>query len=188
VRPRAGAQQTPETQRAAGLWSAPSSRSAASVKSEAYGETVLGLRNASKRDEVSDILITYFQSFFFNVAFFVVRKQQLQGYRGAGKQLREERVPGISLPLDQRSTVREVIASRMPYQGPLGVSPTDASFTVQLGYSPTQVAFTPVQIRGKVVGVVYADTPHHELDPDELSALLVEVEAAYEAIILTSKS
>jgi hypothetical protein len=158
------------------------------VKSEAYGEAVLELKDAKKRDDVSDILIKYFRQFFFNVAFFVVRRQRLEGYLGEGSRLRPERISNLTLPLDQRSTVREVIASRMPFQGLLGAAPTDAALTVQLGYSPERVALTPVLIRGKVVGMVYCDSQHTDLDPDELDALLGEVEAAYERIILSTKS
>lgn len=170
----------------AGLWSssAPPSTAPAGQRSEAYSGASLALKRARTSDDVGRILFRYFQEFFLNVAFFVLRKGEIAGWDAEGIKLTKEKVSQISIPTDQQSTFRDVIMARLPRRGELDETPVDLKFQATIGYRPRDVSLVPVMIRDKVIGIIYSDGIHAPVPEEEVSGLLADAEAAYERIIL----
>lgn len=170
-----------------GLWSSSSDASTPTElasRSEAYASASLALKRARDRDDVGRILCRYFQEYYFNVAFLILKQGAIVGWDAAGTRLTPELIRGVSIPSNGPSTFREVLASRLPRSGRLDETPVDELFQAAIGYRPVYVAIMPVQIREKVVGIVYCDGPHTGMNEDEVNAVLADSETAYERIIV----
>jgi hypothetical protein len=177
----------PEIRTHAGLWSSAAPVAAVGERSEAYSSATLALKRARGRDDVGRILFRYFQEFFLNVAFFVIRKGEIAGWDADGIKLTKEMITKISIPTDQQSTFRDAIVARLPRRGQLDETPMDLKFQASIGYRPRDVSLVPVMIRDKVIGIIYSDGIHAPIPEDEVNGLLTEAEAAYERLILDSR-
>ena len=71
--------------------------------------------------------------------------------------------------------------------GPRGVYDEAKRFAEAIGYEPPGIFLFPVVIRGKVIGLVYADNPMASINEEEVRSLLAAAEQAYERIILSSR-
>lgn len=167
---------------AAGLWSSGERATGVLDRSEAFGQAMAALRRAQHRDDVGRILLQYFEAFFLNVLILVVRQRRLVGWRGGGIRLLPGRVEGIDVDLSEPSTLRDVVSSRLVFQGPLGRTPQDAVFEAQLGYDPGNVLLVPIQLRLQVIGLLCADSLHTRIFTGEVEILLGEVGKTYEAL------
>lgn len=167
---------------AAGMWSSGETLTDRGVPSEALGQALASLRRAQQLDDVGRALLHYFEAFFLDVFFLVVRQQRLVGWRGGGIRLHPDRVPGLDVSLSEPSTLREAVSSRLVYQGPLGRFPQDAVFGAQLGYEPGTLLLVPIQFNKQVIGLLCADSPHTRLIPGEVDLLLDEADRAYESV------
>jgi len=179
----------PEPRATAGLWSSSSDPrpAAEEVRSETYSGATLALKRARTRDDVGRILFRYFQDFFLNVAFMVLKQGEIVGWDADGIKLTKNKIKKVSIPTDHQSTFRDVIVSRLPRRGHLDETPMDLKFQVAIGYKPRDVSLVPVMIRDKVIGIIYSDGVHAPIPEDEVNALLADAEAAYERIILDSR-
>lgn len=176
----------PKPRSHAGMWSSSSEPRAATdgLRSETYSSATLALKRARSRDDVGRILFRYFQDFFLNVAFLVLKQGEIAGWDADGIKLTKKKIKKVSIPTDQHSTFRDVILSRLPRQGQLDETPVDLKFQVVIGYRPRDVSLVPVMIRDKVIGIIYSDGIHAPIPEDEVNTLLADAEAAYERIIL----
>lgn len=182
-------EQRPDPRSHAGLWSSSSGAHAATEgqRSEAYSGASLALKRAHSRDDVGRILFRYFQEFFLNVAFLVLRKGEITGWDADGIKLTKDKILKVSIPTDQQSTFRDVIMGRLPRQGQLDETPVDLKFQTAIGYRPRDVSLVPVMIRNKVIGIIYSDGIHAPIPENEVSGLLADAETAYERIIRESR-
>jgi MshEN domain len=173
----------------AGMWSSSGETRAATgtQRSESYSSASLALKRARTRDDVGRILFRYFQEFFLNVAFFVLRKGELAGWDADGMKLSKEKITRILIPTDAQSTFRDVIVGRLPRRGQLDETPVDLKFQSAIGYQPKDVSLVPVMIRDKVIGIIYSDGLFAPIPEDEVSGLLTDAEVAYERLIRQSR-
>jgi len=176
----------PDTRSHAGLWSSSSDGSVAVLggRSEAYNGASLALKRARSRDDVGRILFRYFQEFYLNVAFLVLKKGEIAGWDAEGIKLTKDKIAKVSIPTDQHSTFRDVIMGRLPRRGKLDETPVDLKFQASIGYRPGEVSLVPVMIRDKVIGIIYSDGVQVPIPENEVNGLLTDAEAAYERIIL----
>jgi hypothetical protein len=156
---------------------------------QALETTVAGLREASDRDAVIDLAMSYLGRAFSRAAIFKIQGQQILGWRAASPEL-VVLFSGFSADLDATSTLAGVVASGKPYYGPLA-APDDVALTGRLSPPPLQAALVPVSVAGRVVLLLYGDVfdaqtvfaPRRDL----LRRLCVEVGDAIEAIIRRKK-
>jgi hypothetical protein len=179
----------PEARSHAGLWSSSAEATPGDLgqQSEAFSGAALALKRARSRDDVGRILFRYFQEFFMNVAFFVLRKGEIAGWDAEGIKLTKDKIRSISIPTDQHSTFRDVIMARLPRRGQLDETPVDLKFQANIGYRPRDVSLVPVMIRDKIIGIIYSDGILAPLPGDEVNDLLANAEVAYERIILQGR-
>src|SRR5262249_26028361 len=94
----------------------------------------------------------------------------------------------IVINVEAPSLFRDVIASRMPYRGPLPETPANRAFAHAIGGISTEVLLMPVTVRTRVIAVLFADGAAQPLPDAALHATVREAGLAYERIILEAKA
>src|SRR5690606_32532497 len=77
------------------------------------------LEASRARDEVIETLVEFLGGTCRRVAFFAVTKGALRGWVAAGEGAASQDVDRAALPLDRPSTFQDIVATRMPFHGPL---------------------------------------------------------------------
>jgi hypothetical protein len=148
-------------------------------------EVVRDLDHAESRDRVIDRLMEHLGESHERVAFFVLRKGALALWRRSGER------PGTgdgSLSLDQPSSLQDAVRTRLPYRGP-STDPTTRQFVTEtLGTPEGDILLVPVDVRGRVVGVLYADGPRRRIFEEHMSVVSRAAGMALERILKDRKA
>lgn len=88
-------------------------------KEEPFKKINLSLINARDREEIADILINEASGKLKRVALFVVKGDNVSGWRGRGMNLDDGFISGIKIPLNQLSLFKDVIDGKTFHTGPL---------------------------------------------------------------------
>ena len=145
------------------------------------------LRSAHDRDEIARAVLDYFSQLARRVIFFAVKKSLLAGHDGRG-QIDAGQVRQIQIPLDAPSLFRDVVASRLPYRGPLPETVGNMGFAHAIGGVDTDVLLMPIAIRDRIIALLYADHTQQPLPSAALHATTREAGLAYERLILQAKN
>lgn len=149
------------------------------------------LREAADRDEVARILMRFGLSYLHRVALFIVRKEVLVGWMGAGEELSSRRVKGIMIPLGPPSVFRTVRETSTDYFGSLPRTVVNDVFISAMGeIRPRQILLIPVTVRHKPICILYGDcgsSSGFEKDLSPVHLLVQDASAAFERIILRNK-
>jgi hypothetical protein len=146
------------------------------------------LRRARSRDEVAGLVLDYFALLTGRAILFVVKRALLVGHDARGSGIDRESVKELAVHMEASSIFRDVVASRLPYRGPLPMAPTNRAFAQALGGVRGEILLMPVTIRERIVAVVYADGIEGPLPDAALHATTREAGLAYERIILDAKA
>jgi hypothetical protein len=146
------------------------------------------LRRARSRDEVAALVLDYFALLTSRAILFVVKKALLVGHDARGSQIDPESVKELAIHMEAASIFRDVVASRLPYRGPLPMAPTNRAFAKALGGVRGDILLMPITIRERIIAVVYADGIEGALPDAALHATTREAGLAYERIILDAKA
>ncbi len=144
----------------------------------ALAQVLAALEVADDRDSVAMALVEYLRRLCRRTAFFVVRKGSLAGWLGVGMGVKTDLVREATLPLDQPSTFRDVIQTRLPYRGPVADPGSRDLLIDALGWAPADMMAVPISVREKVVGILYGDERIHPLPDDHLVQVARAAEAA----------
>ncbi len=144
------------------------------------------LRAAGGRDEIARAVLDYFAQLAGRVIFFAVKKSLLAGHDARG-QLDAGAVRQLAIPLDAPSLFRDVVASRLPYRGPLPETVGNRGFASAIGGVDVDVLLMPIAIRDRIVALLYADHTRQPLPSAALHATTREAGLAYERLILEAK-
>jgi hypothetical protein len=147
-------------------------------------EVVRDLDHAESRDRVIDRLMEHLADSHDRVAFFVLRKGALYLWRRNGQR------PGTgdrSLSLDQPSTLQDVVRARLPYRGPSADLTTRGFVTETLGEPPGDILLVPIDVRGRVVGVLYAYGARRRIFEEHMSVVSRAAGMALERILKDRK-
>ena len=121
------------------------------------------------------------------VALFVVKNDQAIGWRlakAADPDL--EMIGGVSLPLSAQTIVTRAVRDRITASGANAADSDYALLLDQLGGAPAAVTSIPLIVRGKVVAVLYADSPSTDTNAMNLDALELLTRVASMAVNLVS--
>jgi hypothetical protein len=165
---------------------APTSEAAERPLMLALLDVVDQVRSAAGRDDVARVVLGFLENSYLRSAFFVIKKGVVATLDARGK-LPRDALRALAIPLDAPSLLRDVIASRTPYQGPLWSGPLNNLLAVALGELPAEIILQPVTIRDRVVGVLYADTPQEPIPEGVLARLAMEAGNAYGRILRGSR-
>ncbi|MCU1280223.1 MAG: General secretory system protein domain protein, partial [bacterium] len=145
------------------------------------------LRAAHHRDEIAAAVLDYVALLMRRSAFFVMKKSILIGHDARGNGIEGSTVRKLVINVEAPSLFRDVIASRLPYRGPLPETPANRAFAHALGGVSSDVLVMPVAVRDRVIALLFADGAAQPLPDAALHATVREAGIAYERLILESK-
>jgi len=96
-------------------------------------------------------------------------------------------VKKLIINVEAPSLFRDVIASRLPYRGPLPETPANRAFAHAIGGVSPEVLVMPIAVRDRIIAVLFADGSAQPLPDAALHATIREAGLAYERLILESK-
>jgi hypothetical protein len=140
--------------------------------------------------EVLSALVERAASFAPRVAFFVVKGDQVKGWRARGFEgsVGDARVREISFPLTANNLLSAVIRSGRAWSGKPGAHEGDEALLARLGEEkPEWVAAVPLIARGKTVAVLYADSAALGSEAINLEALEMLARVASMAVELLAQ-
>ncbi len=160
-------------------------------KEESIKKINLSLINAEDREEIAGILINEASGKLKRVALFVVKGENVSGWKGRGLNLDDRFISGINIPLNQLSLFKDVIDGKSFHTGPLLKVPLNDWFLNDMGsLFPQEVIAFPLTIRGKVVSILYGDNGDRALllgEFDDLKNMMLMASMAMEMLILKKK-
>jgi type II secretion system (T2SS) protein E len=145
------------------------------------------LRAAHHRDEIAAAVLDYLALLMRRGAFFVMKKSILIGHDARGADLDPGTVRKLVINVEAPSLFRDVIASRLPYRGPLPETPANRAFAHALGGVSSEVLLMPIAVRDRIIAVLFGDGAAQPLPDAALHATVREAGLAYERLILESK-
>lgn len=143
------------------------------------------LKEAARRDDIARAILDYMAKLTKRSILFVVKKDLLVGQDARGEDL--GLVSEMGIDISAPSMFRDVIASQLPYRGPLPASPANRAFAIALGGVGAEVLIMPILVRNRVIAVLFADQPTQPLPDAALLATAREAGLAYERQILEFK-
>jgi hypothetical protein len=145
------------------------------------------LKNQRAQSDVLTVLLRNASQFADRVALFVIKGDQAIAWRmcEASDRGNLKPVSGVATPVSGNTVVSQAVRSGS-VETASGTRSEDGVLIEQLHGEPQQLAALPLSVRGKVVGVLYADSawPHH--DAIQLDALEVLTNVAGMAVELAS--
>jgi hypothetical protein len=139
--------------------------------------------------EVLKTLVNRASSFAPRVVFFVVKGEQIRGWRARGLEgsVGDSAVQQITFSSSADTMVSEVVRSRTTWSGNPNSHADDHLLLNRLGDQPPQRIITvPLVVRGRAVAVLYADSAALDADAINLEALETLVRVAGMAVGLLS--
>jgi hypothetical protein len=146
------------------------------------------LRAARDRDEIAAAVLDWVALLMRRGAFFVMKKSILIGHDARGADIDRSTVRKLVINVEAPSLFRDVIASRLPYRGPLPETPANRAFAHALGGVSSEVLLMPVAVRDRVIAVLFGDGAAQPLPDAALHATVREAGLAYERLILEGKA
>ncbi|MCC6999342.1 MAG: hypothetical protein IT370_32315 [Deltaproteobacteria bacterium] len=138
---------------------------------------------ATSADDIAGIVLHFLATRCRRAAFFRVKHGRLAGRDGVGLGVQLEQLRLASLSLDRPSLMQSIIATRLPYRGPLSDAASRDFLIQALGWAAAEAIIVPLSVRDHVVGLVYADERHAPLADDELALLAQRCGAAFERLL-----
>ncbi|PWT87418.1 MAG: hypothetical protein C5B55_14790 [Blastocatellia bacterium] len=136
-----------------------------------------GITEINEQNSQADILRTLVNraaSFAPRVAFFVVKGDQANGWRGRGFEgsVGDQAIQQISVPVSADTVLGSVVKSLSTWSGGPGSHADDHLILNRIGEEPPQrVVAVPLTVRNKPVAVLYADSGGLDAEAINLEAL-----------------
>lgn len=125
--------------------------------------------------DILNALVNRAASFAPRIAFFIIKNNRATGWRARGLEgtVGDEAVREISLPLEARTLLSEVVESKQTWSGAGGANKEDEQIYGRLGAatSPERLVAIPLVARNKTVAALYADSADLDSDAINLEAL-----------------
>ena len=173
------------------LASSQTARAKASSDMAIVKAAVTEINEQKSQAEVLKALVNRASSFAPRVAFFVIKGDTASGWRGRGFEgtVGDQAIQEISLPLSSDNVVSGAAKSLTTWSGGPGSHAEDHSLMNRLGEEPPQrIVAIPLNVRGKAVAVLYADSAGMESESINLEALETLVGMSAMAVELLSVS
>jgi len=168
-----------------------SSRAKASSDMAIVKSAISEINEQKSQAEILKALVNRASSFAPRVAFFVVKGDQANGWRGRGFEgtVGDQAIPQISVALSADTVLGSAAKSLTTWSGGPGTHSEDHLFLNRLGEEPPQRIVTiPLGVRGRAVAVLYADSAGLDSESINLEALETLVTVAGMAVELLSVS
>jgi HEAT repeat protein len=138
------------------------------------GEARTALRAvAGDREGLKDVVLRYARRTFDFVAAFAVIRGAAMGWDAQGDGAEEASIQQVSFPLDAPSVFRTAALAHSCYAGPVPADALTREVLSSLGRAPRSVFVFPVEVRGRLVAVVYGDRGERAVSQRRLSDLIL---------------
>jgi len=150
---------------------------------------------ARHREQLADVVMDFMRGYFGCGMFFLVRDGQAHVWRGFAAGMKEAAIETIAFPLSMPSCFRLAHDSRASFRGL--APPTGSKLQRQVWkylrcQEPSEVLVVPVQVKNRVLNLVYAHAGDGGPLPDgpvtDLQALCAAVSSAYVRMIQKLKA
>jgi len=111
----------------------------------------------SDREGIKDVALRYGRQTFDYLAAFAVVHGQAVGWDARGEGADKARLRQLSVPLDVPSLFRTVALAHAAYAGPVPKDAKTRDVLAQLRRAPRTVFLHPVEVKGRLVALVYGD-------------------------------
>jgi HEAT repeat protein len=150
------------------------------------------LKDATRdRDRLIDVALRFGRRTFDYVAAFAVIRGAAVGWEARGDGLIGEPLAQVSIPLDAGSVFRTIAVTRGSYAGPLPPDALTKHYLELFGrQSPRTVFLYPVEVRGRLVAVLFGDCGQKPMSQRRLSDYILfcqDLPSAFQELILFRK-
>lgn len=145
-------------------------------------EQFAGVRD---REEVIGILLSETKSLASRAAVFLVKGNVISGWKS-----RNIPIDRFEVPVDSLSVFSEVLSRKSYYRGPLLKMPGNEPLIERLNGAPQDCCMIPIQIRDKIVGMLYVDngkTAVLDAGLGYINNLVAMAAISFEMVILRKK-
>ena len=162
------------------LAAAESARAKASSDMAIVKAAVSEMSEQTSQGEILKVLVNRAASFAPRVAFFAIKSDKAMGWRARGFEgsVGDSAIQQISIPLSGDHLLSDVSKSRTTWSGGAHSHPENHVLLNRLGEeAPQRVVAVPLNVRGRAVAVLYADSGSLDSEAINLEALetLVQV-------------
>lgn len=171
------------------LAAAESSRAKASSDMAIVKAAITEINDQKSQADILKALVSRATSFAPRVAFFVIKGDQANGWRGRGFEgtVGDQAIQQIALSVSSDTVVGAVAKSMTTWSGGPGSHSEDHLLLNRLGEEPAQrIVAIPLVVRGRSVAVLYADSAGLDSESINLEALETLVTVAGMAVALLS--
>ncbi|WNG44386.1 FrgA protein [Archangium minus] len=175
---------------------APAAAAPQSARDEVPEWTLAQARAALKestrdRDRLIDTALRFGRRTFDYVAAFAVLRGAAVGWDARGDGLGSDTLSQVSIPLDASSVFRTVAITRGSYAGPMPPDSLTKHYLELFGRQPPRTLFLyPVEVRGRLVAVIYGDCGQKPISQRRLSDFILfcqDMPGAFQELILFRK-
>lgn len=173
------------------LAAAESSRAKASSDMAIVKAAITEINEQRSQADILKSLITRAASFAPRVAFFVLKGEQANGWRGRGFEgtVGDQSITQLSVSLSSDTVIGAVAKSLTTWSGGPGSHSEDHILLNRLGEEPAQrIVAIPLIVRSRAVAILYADSAGLDSESINLEALETLVTVAGMAVALLSVS
>ncbi len=141
------------------------------------------LEASCHRDDVIEALVAYLKEHFERASFFVIKARTLVLWNSRGI----ARDPDSPPALAEVPALADLVAGGSPLRGAMPDAPTEAFLASWLGAAPSDALALPIFVRGRAIGLVYADTAKIPIYDDHLPVLSAVATDAFERVLRARK-
>src|SRR5919197_1620415 len=149
------------------------------------------LKEASQdRDQIIQVALHFARTAFDFVAAFAVVRGSAVGWAAEGEGAEGFRRARASLPLDAPSAFRTVATTHASYIGPAPQDAVTAQLLARMGRSPRMIFLFPIEVKDKLVCILYGDHGNRPISHRRLSELVLfcqDLPGAFEELMLSRK-
>lgn len=128
---------------------------------------------AGDREGIKDVVLRYARRTFDFVAAFAVVRGAAMGWDARGDGAETVAVAQVSFPLDVPSVFRTAALAHSSYAGPVPGDALTRQVLEALGRAPRSLFVFPVEVRGRLVAVLYGDRAGRAVSQRRLSDLIL---------------
>jgi HEAT repeat protein len=147
-------------------------------------------RASRDREAIIEVAFSYAHRTFDFIAAFAVMRGAAVGWDARGEGADPAKIAQLSIPLDAASIFRTVAMTRGSYVGPLPPDALSATFLNLMGRSPRTVFLFPIEVKSRLVAILYGDSGGRPMSQRRLSDYLLfcqELPSAFQEVILFRK-
>jgi len=145
---------------------------------------------AREREALLEVFLRYARQTFDFSAAFAVQKGNAVGWAARGEGTDADAFPKVTIPLDAPSIFRTVAVTRGSFLGPLSADPLNRQFLALMGRAPRSAFLFPLEVRGRLLALLYGDSGQKPVSQRGVSDLLLfcqDLPGAFQEVILSRK-